>query len=110
MHGHTPFAPEVTDVQQPKLASPALTITDSIVARPLETDQRHKAPLKRAGGRRPTPKHHHLPYQLVDCAVIAMFTAILLSTMVRHLPMLEDFFLYLHLMGQRALSVVAAFV
>ena len=63
----------------------------------METDQRNKAFARPTGGRRPPPAHHFLPHELLDRGVITVFTVMLLSTMVRHLPMLGDFFTYLYL-------------
>jgi hypothetical protein len=95
-------------VQHTQLTSPTLTITDSVAARPLETNQRTKASARSARGKRPPSAHHHLSYELIDRGVIAVFAAMLLSTMVRHLPMLGDFFTYLYLMTQRIGDAAAA--
>jgi hypothetical protein len=95
-------------VQHTQLTSPTLTITDSVAARPLETNQRTKASARSARGKRPPSAHHFLPHELLDRSVIAVFTVMLLSTMVRHLPMLGDFFTYLYLMAQRIGDATAA--
>ncbi len=95
-------------MQHSQLTSPTLSITDSVAARPLETNQRTKASARPTGSRRPPSTHHFLPHEFLDRSVIAVFTVMLLSTVVRHLPMLGDFLTYLYLMAQRIGNLAAA--
>jgi hypothetical protein len=95
-------------VQHPQLTSPTLIIADTVIARPLETDQPNRVLAKPDRGKRPAPDDQFLLYEILERALIAVFTVMLLSTTVRHLPMMVDFLTYLYLMAQRFLGAILA--
>jgi len=95
-------------VQQNPRTSPSLIIADSIIARPLETDQPKEALVAASKRKRPVRNDGFLPSEMLDRIVVVLFTILLLSTTVRHLPMMADFATYLYLMAGRVWSLILA--
>ncbi|MBC8076350.1 MAG: hypothetical protein H7Y32_09780 [Chloroflexales bacterium] len=95
-------------MQQNPRTSPSLIIADPIIARSLETDQPNQAPAAASKRKRPPGDARFLPAELLDRMVVVLFTILLLSTTVRHLPMAAEFATYLYLMAGRVWGVISA--
>lgn len=95
-------------MQHSQRTSPTLTIADPVAPRTLETTKPNEARATPVARYRAVSDDSFRVFELLERAAIVLFTILLLSSSVRHLPMLTEFATYFWMMGERVWGLLTA--